>query len=151
MAHADPQMALTGAALGVTAIMRSPNPFFKGHAPLRAGDFSLSRNLMTTDATESLARERWSAADRAFEAYDFGTAEVEGTCGWEWDTLGTEMHRVIFLAADDRDVQAPLDRESESVRTDFVVRFKNAHSTAVLESSAITFHGGLFGVSRNSD
>jgi hypothetical protein len=47
-----------------------------------------TRNLMTTDAIESLARARCAAADRAFEIYDFGTTEVEGACGWQCETPG---------------------------------------------------------------
>jgi hypothetical protein len=109
-----------------------------------------TRNLMTTDAIESLARERWAAADRAFEIYDFGTTELEGACGWQCETPGTEMHRVFFLAADDRRVLEQVDRESASVRAHFVVRFKNTQSAEVLESYAITSHGGLFGISGNS-
>jgi hypothetical protein len=60
------------------------------------------------------------------------------------------MHRVFFLAADDRRALEQVDRESASVRAHFVVRFKNAHSADVFESYAITSDGGLFGISGNS-
>lgn len=116
--------------------------------PPLSAKMSKTRNLMTTDAIESLTRERWAAAECAFEVYDFGT-EVEGVGGWEWETPGTELHRVFFFAADDRRASEQVDRES-AVRAHFFVRFKNAHSAEVFESSAITYDGGEFGISGNT-
>src|ERR1700676_4711995 len=60
---------------------------------------------------------------------------------------GTEMHRVFFLAADDRRALEQVDRQCELVRAHFFVRFKNAHSADVSESYAIASDGGLFGIS----
>lgn len=90
---------------------------------------------MTTDAIESLARERRTAAEREFAAYDFGETEVEGSGGWQWESPGTELHRVIFLAAE----------ESHTERAHFVVRFTDVGSAVVCESYAMTSHGGIFG------
>lgn len=101
---------------------------------------------MTTDAIESVTRERRAAADRAFEAYDFGATEVEGTGGWEWETPGTELRRVIFLADDSRPLSQRRGGQSNTERAHFVVRFKDARSPAVQESYALTGHGGIFGM-----
>lgn len=85
-----------------------------------------------------LQQKRDAAATRAFEAYDFLDARVEGSSGWECVTPGTEMTRPVFLA--------PVEEEEGTEKVTFTVRFKDASSAEVVEAYAIAHHGNIFGV-----
>lgn len=85
-----------------------------------------------------MQQQRDAAATRAFEAYDFLDARVEGSSGWEYMTPGTEMTRPVFLA--------PVEEDEGTETVSFTVRFRDASSAEVVEAYAITRHGNIFGV-----
>lgn len=56
---------------------------------------------------DDLQQRRQDAADREFEAYEFGELKVGEADGWSYDTPGSEMTRAIWIERDDGpDLQA---------------------------------------------
>lgn len=78
---------------------------------------------------------RQSAAERAFEEYNFDGVTVEEADGWESEVPGSEWRRVVYL----------LDDDGQRERAYFVVRFRNNESAEVAEAYAITSKGVPFG------
>jgi hypothetical protein len=89
---------------------------------------------------ESLRQSRKEAADRAFERYDFGQAQVEDANGWEYLSGGAEYTRTIFIA----------NRHGASIRARFSVQFK-AQSALITEVYAIDENGQMFGGMSSTD
>ena len=93
--------------------------------------------------TDALGMRRQSAADRAFEQYDFGTA-VEASDGWESLRPGTYMTRRVYLADDER-------AGSATVPCWFTVVFRHVDSDEVVEAYAMNEHGSVFGRLEDSE
>jgi hypothetical protein len=82
-----------------------------------------------------LAKRRIQAAERQFDAYEFGNWNIEEVSHWHVAKAGEEMCRSIMLCG--------VELGAPCLRGEFIVRFKTG-STLVLERYA-TVDGCLIG------
>lgn len=69
-----------------------------------------------------LTQSRQSAAQKAFEDYDFGAAGIEGCSGWEWIEGGSEWVRKLYFTPGED------NPDGSSLPGHFSVRFKDGSS-----------------------
>jgi hypothetical protein len=85
--------------------------------------------------TPTLIEMRREAADRKFQDFDFGSAQVEDMDGWEYEGHGDEMIRTVYFA--------PLDDPSaDTQRGHFTVRF--VVGSAAIEEAYGALGGAVF-------
>lgn len=99
---------------------------------------------MTADYVilEQTEATRNRIADELFAKYDFGI-EVEDSDGWERETPGTVLTRVVYLVSDENGSDGEEDRAT--LKAYFTVVFDSVESCNVKDVYAITVNGEIFG------
>jgi hypothetical protein len=85
--------------------------------------------------TATLIEMRREAADRKFQDFDFGSAQVEEMGGWEYEGNGDEMTRAVYFAPHD-------DPSADTQRGHFTVRFGDG--SAAIEEAYGALGGAIF-------